>query len=184
MLRNILLIGLLLFSTLADAGRVILQPVSVVLTTGLSGTADLSMKVPGTFTGLTDDKNGRYFKGVKMWTDGGAMGDRIYALRLEDTDGILNTLYGLGQFPNPVTIFPNYPTLLSFQEDDIVETSTLLKGFFISPDQPLDIEKIDPREVFDFVPSGMYFRGTFKTANGLLLGQKIRINFYWGKLVP
>lgn len=171
----------LLISDIATATRIILQPVSMVLTTNLSGTAALSLRIPGDFNGLTDDKNGRFFKGVEIWTDAGAVADRIYGLRLEDSDGILTALHGAGQFPVPSSVFPNYPVLLSFEEGEINETATLLKGFFIPPNKVLSIDKIDPREVFDFIPSGMYFKGTFQSSNGILGGQKVRINFYWGK---
>ena len=84
--------------------------------------------------------------------------------------------------PNPTTLFPDYPVIISFQDDDVTESSTVKKGYFLAPGIPLEISKFDDREPFDFVPSGFYLKAKFKTSNSILPGQKIRVNFIWGKL--
>lgn len=157
-------------------GRITFAPLNVELTTDLGGSASLSVRVPGTFTGPTDDKNGRFLRYVELWPDSSSNGDRIYDCRIEDTDLILQGLGISGAFPS-------YPVLYYFQDQDIVETSTMKRGLFFSSRGPMRLEKIDPREPYDFVPSGMYLKATIDVSNPIPLGQKIRVNIGWGKNV-
>lgn len=155
--------------------RISIQPVCLLLSTNDEGTAALSLKVPGTFAGATQEKSGRLIKYFDIWTIGGTEDDRIYDMRIEDTDEILRATGQSGAFPD-------YPVLYYFQDQDIEEKDELKKGFLLKPAHTLHIERIDQvRDPFDFVPSGMYFKATFSTANETKSGQKLRMNVGWGK---
>lgn len=152
--------------------RVTFKPICIVYTANDSGEANISIKIPGTFSGVTDDKSGRFLKYLDVWTDTGTIGDRITGLRLEDTDLILQ---GLGLSAN----FPDYPVIHYFQDQDMVETDNIKRGLFLT-DRRIRLEKIDEREPFEFIPSGFYLKASY--LNGALLGgQKIRVNVGWGK---
>lgn len=154
--------------------RVTFSPICMVFTADITGVANLSVKVPGTFNGITDDKNGRFLKYVDIWTDIGTNGDRLSDLRIEDTDTILQNL-GIS-----TAAFPDYPILYQFQDQDLVETASLKRGLFLK-DQLIHIERIDPRDPYDFIPSGFYLRATYINA-AALGGQKVRVNVGWGKI--
>lgn len=157
--------------------RVTLQAITVNFTTLLSGDAAISIQVPDSFNGINDASNGRFLSHFEVWSDGGTMGDRLHNIRIEDTDLILQ---GAGI---PTGGFPNYPVIYYLEDTSVTETTNFKRGLSIFPDTPVVINKLDSREPFDFIPSGFYIKGTFTTANGLLIGQKIRINVFWGKLI-
>lgn len=154
-------------------GRITFQPISISLTTNGSGDANLSVRVPGTFTGPSDDKSGRFLKFIDVWSDSGTDGDRICDLRIEDSDAILA---GIGLSGN----FADYPVLYYFEDREVEESASVKRGLYLI-NGLTRLEKIDQRDPHNFIPSGMYLKGTFKTANVVALGQKVRINLGWGK---
>lgn len=159
-------------------GRLIFSPCTVKLTTDITGVANLSLKIPGTFTGATGDTthDGRFFKGVNLWSAAGTHGDRIYDFSIEDTDGVFSE-HGI-----PTVPFPDYPVLTYFQDQEIVETASLLKGSFLRPEYLASIASIDAKsDEFSFIPAGLYIKGKFKTANIVKIGQVVYCNIIWGK---
>lgn len=147
-----------------------MKSVCMAVETGLDGIANFSAKIPGTFNGVADNCNGRFLKSVQVWADSPANGDRLHNARVEDSDLILQ---GLGLHVN----FPNYPVLVYFEDEELDETSQIKKGFYIPESGALRMEKLDPRDNFDFIPSGMYLKGRI-TSTAL---KTFRINCVWGK---
>lgn len=158
-------------------GKIALYTAMSSCTTGIGGTVTNQLKIPGTFSsmdGSVAPANGRWLKETMIWTDAGAVGDKLTLLRIEDVDGVI---------PVPArAAFPDYP-VLSYLMDQEVE-SPGAGGLFIPVGQLIRIQPIDPLDVrgLQFIPSGLYLCSTF-TSGGLSLSKTCRINYLWGKYI-
>ena len=155
--------------------RINFYPVSLKITTDVDGLGLVSLKVPGTFNGVTDLSAGRFLKYLDVWTVSGTDGDYITNLRIDDTDGMI-----------PIALrgnFSFYPTVAYFNDVDIEEDSSTIKGLCLPPGLQIRLDKLDDRELFNFVPAGMYLKCEFKTQNATKQKQIVRFNVGWGKRI-
>lgn len=157
------------------------KTVCIAAITGISGTCEISFKCPGTFSGLdpfaSTPASGRFIKEVRLWSDALIVASRIYNMRVEDTD---NVLIGTGKpFPNQAAaqaVFPDYPTIISF-DDSVTESGGLLKGGFLPPNQQIVLIPIDPGR-YDFMPSELYLKCSCDAGS---TGKIFRMNLLMGK---
>lgn len=155
-------------------------PACVVGVTDDTGVADVSIRIPGNFSGY-DATRGRFMKGAEIWAATPADGDRVYNFRMEDRDGILAQIPDVEREGHMLSErYPNYPVLSYFQDQDVAETDSLMRGVFLHPAAPLKLSAmdLDGKAQVTFVPSGMYIGATFKS--GVTeAGRKARCNFMW-----
>lgn len=164
----------------------ILSPCCILAETDAQGESQISIRVPGTFGKLTDgtvdlpraflgyDPNfpeGRYLNYSEMWVDDPMAGDRVTLMQVVDSDGVIPE--------NMRSQFPQYPVIQTFFDQEIIETSNLKAGLFLT-NTPAKIGAVG--EVPVFVPAGLYIQGAFK-GGSQTQGRKLRCNMVWGKRV-
>lgn len=158
-----------------------LAPACYTVDVDINGRAPISIRVPGTFSGLKPSgvmiPDGRFVKLIEFWCDTYSAGDRLYDLRAEDTDGII---------PVPARVaFAAYPVLFRFDESDLLETNGMSRGLWLRSSSTIRFSPFDDGgdAALDFIPSGVYLVGTFEAGDGLLgNGRKVRANLSWGKI--
>lgn len=145
-----------------------MAPMRASATTLLGGSVTLSVKIPGTFSGLLPDDPtaGRYLSKLAIWADNPIAGDYISSIALTDTDGVI---------PAPARgAFANYPTIVSFAEAGVADGAWLKSdGMVIEP----------PGGTLKLLPSGLYVTASL-TTGALALGHVFRMNVLWGTYVP
>jgi hypothetical protein len=125
--------------------------------------------VAGTFNGFDPDvSNGRFLKGIELFTDTGANGDRAYGFLVNDSDGVI---------PAPLrAAFANYPVISYLYDEEVVETASLLRGVFVKPGVVVKIEN-PTGQLTQFIPSGLHVMGTVSSS----AQTTFRANFIVGK---
>lgn len=146
--------------------------VSFSATTGIGGSATVSVPVPGTFGGLNpnDPSQGRYLKNAMIWCDSPSAGDELSLLQVVDTDGVV---------PAPArAAFPNYPVIF-----DLLDTVTGLSPALFIPSSGFLAEAFDATgsPMTRFIPSQLYIKATYQ-AGGLGIAKTMRIVLRWGIL--
>jgi len=165
-------------------------------TVNSSGTAIVSVKVPGTF----GSGQGRYVIGGYGISADYNFGD-IVTCRIEDTDRIIAWkvalainpaatspvsdafIQGMGIIPNIGQSFPQYPIVQSYTDDDMPSTN---QGWFFWPLAlgnslpPIGEVEINPIGGYGFIPAGFYVIITYQRPSGIITGA-INVNFDWGK---
>lgn len=149
-----------------------LTPVCMTATTDNTGSATLSLKIPGTFNSLvySSSSSGRFLKSISIWTQNGTYGDRAHDVQVVDSDSIISGMSGL---------FPLYPVIQQLGDMGVTNTSTLFRGIFVPPNQVVNLQSIDPSYLI-FLPSQLYLTATFTTANATPAGQNVFCNLIWG----
>jgi hypothetical protein len=156
-------------SFLCFAINIVQSPVCFsVSTSAITGDAEISVKVPGTFQGLGSLTNLRYLKRVDIESDVVTVGDYIDNIEITDADGVI---------PVPLRAqFPSYPQIFDFSVDESVATGSK-SGYYFGADGKITIESISGEAMP--VPSGLYIKA--KINNGGLLSRTYRINVIWGR---
>lgn len=148
-----------------------LSPVCLPVTTAaLTGLGTIAIKVPGTFSGLTDMTNSRYLKSVSIHANTIAAGDYVDGIILSDDDGVI---------PVPArAALPDYPTVYTFSTDTGVATGSKA-GYYLDNNGEIDFTPFtgEPQQL----PSGLYLKATINNAG--LLSKTYRVNVVWGKTV-
>jgi hypothetical protein len=141
------------------------------IVTNSSGVATLDITVPGTFDTLNpiDPVNGRFLKSAMIWAESPYSNDRITALKIVDTDGVV---------PLPVRAnFPNYPVIV-----DLIDTiSGFDKAVYMPSLEPLFLEAFDTNSnnTSRFVPSGLHVVVTIQSG-AIEANRNFLINIRWG----
>lgn len=143
---------------------------SLKYSTGADGSADISVKVPGTFNGFSEGSNGRYLKKTLIWTKNHVHGDRLSGVSVKDLDGVIPLAFRAA--------FPSYPILMSFSDPDMTYQNEVYE-ILIPPEAALNIGPIDPKSP-RFIPAGLYICATF-TAGAISLGRELYLNVQWAK---
>lgn len=141
------------------------------IATDITGVATLSVKIPGTFGGLTpaDPSNLRYFKQAKIWSPSIVDGDLIDQVRIVDTDGVI---------PSQMRgAFAAYPIIVDFTQD-APGNAGVIPGVYLESSEPVIINAFGDN--IQAVPCGLYFTARF-TAGAVSLGRKLRGNIIWGR---
>lgn len=178
---NKLILSILAAATLccahARAGTQLIQsPVgTTVTTTVLTGEGSFSVKVPGTFAGLTSPVNSRYLSYVDIFADTPAMGDYIDTIIVSDDDGVVPAAFR--------SRYPSYPTIIDFSADTGVGT---VAGYYLSQNGETRIGTFPQlgstgREEPQQLPSGLYLKATIHNAG--LLSKIYRVNVMWGRVL-
>lgn len=167
---------------MAAARKTRLKPLHYVATTDANGDASISIQVPGVYREGNPFENslvdGRFLRTFEIWCPDGSDGDLLYDIRIEDTD---NVLVGDGKpfssIAQASVFYPHYPIILYAQDDEIIETANLLKGFAIPVGEIIRVQTIE----YEFIPSGLYLKAEF-LQGGALQSKKVRMNVFWGQL--
>lgn len=125
------------------------------------GNCTITMKIPGTFSGLTPSVNGRLLARGDLFFSNQTLGDKLTSLEIIDADNVT----GIGA--NTI--------IKSIHDKDL---SSENQGWFFPPGGVLRIEAI---RAFRFIPSGLYLRVT-ASKSGLIAGT-LYVNIQWGKYV-
>lgn len=150
-----------------------ITPVCLVATANINGVGTFSLKIPGTFAGFSSSNNvnGRYVRSLNLWTQDGTHGDRAHTVILRDDDGVI---------PAPARgAFANYPVIQELGDTAVGETGDVKRGVFLPPGEVVVLGSVDPN-YYVFVPSGLYMKATFESANLLPSGKKCYCNLIWG----
>lgn len=140
-------------------------------TTDDTGSATMLIKVPGTFSGLSNGSDGRYLVKTTIWTKDHVDGDKISSLAAKDLDGVL-----------PVALrgaFASYPILLTFSDTEATYGGNVTE-MYVPPLPTQNLGPINPL-VPRFIPSGVYIYGIF-TAGTVAANRELYINIQWQKL--
>lgn len=151
----------------------LLTPVHMTVTTGISGSVSFSIKIPGTYGGLQPSTatTGRYFQEAHLWSDSLANGDYVKDLKLTDTDGVVPTAER--------ALLPAYPDVVRFYDAADVDNDN---GVYLNSNTPSIIKPFDQdgQPSIRYMPSQLYLTGTF-VAGTLAIGRVLRCNIIWGR---
>lgn len=152
-----------------------LTPSHTSATTGESGNASISIKIPGTFFGQNPTTDGgKLFQKFNVWCDTPTPGDLIKNIRIEDLDGILSAIpNNIGGYLSDA--FPLYPIIMPFYD---VDNSN--QGLLIPPSGlELNVTNNDGNRTLKFCPAELYLTATF-TSGDESADKTLRVNVYWG----
>jgi hypothetical protein len=122
------------------------------------GTAEISIKVPGTI----GSGDGRLIGGGELFFDVADVGDRAIQVAVVDVDNIL----GMGA----------ETVIKSYCDTDLPDDN---RGWYVPVKRGhLDVESMG---FYGMIPSGLYLEVCLKKGNGVTTG-KAYINIFWGKV--
>lgn len=144
------------------------KPICYTVTTDAgTGLGSISIKMSGTYNGLTQEvSNGFFLTGIDFFTDVGVNGDRVYDIKIEDVDNVIPV--------NDRSPYPNYPVIKYFYDENLVETSNLFKGLWVKPN--LITQFKTPTNLTCFISSGLYLKATVKSTGATVFRANIHLN--------
>ncbi|HEY9659865.1 MAG TPA: hypothetical protein V6C65_15520 [Allocoleopsis sp.] len=140
-----------------------------VTTGALSGTATLNIKVPGTYTGITQADTGRTILRSLIAFSNPAMGDRITSISVTDTDGAMVS--------NDRSFFPAYPILGVYGDPEVAAGN---KVMFLAPSGPGWTDFVPASSSGIFIPAQMYINVSFQKAS--IVSDTVYVNLLWSKV--
>ncbi len=135
----------------------------------ITGIKTISIQIPGTYTGFTPVDQGRTIIQSLIAFANPTMGDKITAITVTDTGGVMPA--------GDQAYFPAYPVLGTYGDPSVAAGN---KVMFLAPSGP-GWTNFVPAAGAVFIPSQMYVNITFQKAS--IVSDTVYINLQWQKLI-
>jgi hypothetical protein len=150
--------------------------VALMETTNAQGIARFDFKIPGTFGGFNpwrknSPHDGRLLKELLVWSSAPVAGDRIFGIKVEDTDAVIPAAQQ--------GAISAYPILYNYEDLAIPQSAGVDRGSYIPLSKPL-LVSLSTLEL-DFIPSGCHFIARVAAGSGVA-GIKIFANLVLGRV--
>lgn len=149
---------------------------SVRVQTGEDGTADIVVKIPGTFNGMNaSTSDGRFFSSALIWAEDPVNGDKITDICVKDLDGVIIEAARVA--------FPDYP-IVGYSIDPEIDyeaegNESIHPSLWLNGSRPIEIGPAN-MDMPKFIPSGLYICAKF-VAGTVASGRTLNANFLWTK---